>query len=235
MRHPPVPQTRVRQQVRRRKTWTLSREPIQRSANHGPRLTGLRSFRRGSMAIESSVILRKVARIACLVLLFGFALGSAATAQLPIPFKPGNPPPVTVGSVIPFSHGKTGVWKQIYSMKVDPLHGNILFLDSATSTLYQLAPGASTPNLVVGPSTGNSDCSALEKNGTYWNAAVAFDKWDNLYVTHRWGTFQFCRAPYDASSGTWTFSTSSAWTSGPTYKDPTTGNQVPIPPQDLQV
>lgn len=185
------------------------------------------------MAIESAVILRRVARIACLVLLFGFVLGSAATAQLPITFKPGNPPPVTAGSVIPFSHGKTGVWKQIYSIKVDPVYGNTLLLDSATSTLYQLAPGASTPNLVVGPSTGNSDCSALEKNGTYWNAGIAFDKWDNLYVTDRYGSaVQFCRAAYDASAGTWTFSTASKW-AGPTYKN-AQGNQVPIPPQDLQ-
>ena len=186
------------------------------------------------MAIESAVILRRVARIACLVLIFGLVLGSAATAQLPITFKSGSPPPVTAGSVIPFSHGKTGVWKQIYSMKTDPLHGNILFLDSATSTLYQLAPNASEPNLVVGPSTGNSDCSLLEKNGTYWNAAIAFDKWDNVYVTDRYGSaVQFCRAPYDASSGTWTFSTNAKW-AGPTYKN-AQGNQVPIPPQDLQV
>ena len=185
------------------------------------------------MAIESAVILRRVARIACLVLLFGLGLGSTATAQLPITFKPGNPPPVTVGSIIPFNHGKTGVWKQIYSMKIDPLHGNILFLDSATSTLYQLAPGASAPSLVVGPSTGNSDCSALEKSGTYWNAAIAFDKWDNVYVTDRYGSaVQFCRAPYDAASGTWSFTTAAKW-AGPTYTN-SSGNQVPIPPQDLQ-
>lgn len=185
------------------------------------------------MAIESAVMLRRVARIACLVLLFGLVLGSVATAQLPITFKPGNPPPVTAGSVIPFSHGKTGVWKQIYSMRVDPLHGNILFLDSATSTLYQLAPGATSPSLVVGASTGNSDCSLLEKNGTYWNAAIAFDKWDNLYVTDRYGSaVQFCRVPYDAASGTWSFSTAAKW-AGPTYKN-SSGNMVPIAPQDLQ-
>src|SRR5215469_15959854 len=103
------------------------------------------------MAIESTVLLRRVVRIACLVLIIGLVLGSAASAQLPISFKPGNPPPVTVGSVIPFNHGTTGQWIQIYSMKTDPLHGNILFLDSAASNLYQLAPNAATPNLVVGP------------------------------------------------------------------------------------
>jgi hypothetical protein len=186
------------------------------------------------MAIESAVTLRRVARIACLVLLFGLGLGSAAMAQLPITFTPGNPPPVTVGSIIPFNHGKTGVWKQIYSMRVDPVHGNILFLDSATSTLYQLAPGAATPSQVVGPSTGNSDCSALEKNGTYWNAAIAFDKWDNLYVTDRYGSaVQFCRAPYDATAGTWSFSAAAKWT-GPKAKD-SSGNLSAIAPQDLQV
>ena len=185
------------------------------------------------MAIESAVIMRRFARIACLVFIFGLVLGNAATAQSPITFKPGNPPPVTAGSVIPFNHGKTGVWKQIYSMRVDPVHGNIVFLDSATSTLYQLAPGATTPSMLVGAGTGNSDCTNLEKNGTYWNAAIAFDKWDNLYVTDRYGSaVQFCRAPYDASSNTWKFSTAAKW-AGPTYKN-AQGNQVPIPPQDLQ-
>src|SRR6266567_748111 len=161
-------------------------------------------FRRGSMAIESAVMLRRVARIACLVLLIGLVLGGAARAQLPISFKPGNPPPVTVGSVLPFSHGTTGQWIQIYSMKVDPLHGNILFLDSAASNLYKLAPNASAPDLVAGPapSTGSSDCSNLEKAGSYWNAAIAFDKWDNLYITDRYGSaVQFCRVPYNASAG----------------------------------
>ncbi len=188
------------------------------------------------MAIESAVMLRRVARIACLVLLIGLVLGGAARAQLPISFKPGNPPPVTVGSVLPFSHGTTGQWIQIYSMKVDPLHGNILFLDSAASNLYKLAPNASAPDLVAGPapSTGSSDCSNLEKAGSYWNAAIAFDKWDNLYITDRYGSaVQFCRVPYNASAGTWTFTTAARW-NGPTYKN-ASGNQVSIPPQDLQV
>ena len=187
------------------------------------------------MAIEASDMLRRIARIVCLVLIVGWLLGGAATAQLPITFTPGNPPPVTVGSVIPFNHGKTGVWKQIYSMKMDPLYGNILFLDSATSTLYQLSPGASEPQQVVAAvPSGSSDCSALEKNGTYWNAAIAFDKWDNLYVTDRYGSaVQFCRAPYDPKAGTWTFSAAARW-NGPTYKN-SSGNQVAIPPQDIQV
>ena len=184
------------------------------------------------MAIESAVMFRRVARIACLVLLAGLLPGSAAMAQLPIK----APAPVTAGSIIPFNHGSTGAWSQIYSMKIDPLHHNILFLDSALSELFQLSPNASTPVLIAGPApaTGNSDCSDLEKSGSYWNAAIAFDQWDNLYVTDRYGSaVQFCRVPYNASAGTWSFANTDIWT-GPTYKN-SAGNAVAIPPQDLQV
>jgi Bacterial Ig-like domain (group 3) len=184
------------------------------------------------MAIESAVMLRKVARFACPVLFAGLLPGVAVKAQLPLQ----SPTPVTSGSVIPFNHGSTGVWAQIYSMKVDPLHGHILFLDSANSDIYDLAPGASTPTLIVGPEPAhvNSDCSLLEYKGTYWNAAVAFDKWDNLYVTDRYGSaVQFCRVPYSPSSGTWVFSNADIW-AGPSYTN-SSGNQVAIPPQDLQV
>ena len=157
------------------------------------------------MAIESTVMFRRVARIACLVLLAGLLPGVAAMAQLPIK----APAQVSVGSVVPFSHGSTGVWIQIYSMKQDPIYGHILFLDSAASVIYDMAPGASAPTEIVGPEPSNknaSDCSELEYKGSYWNAAVAFDKWDNLYVTDRYGSsVQFCRVPYDASSGTWAF------------------------------
>ncbi len=183
------------------------------------------------MAIESAVMFRKVARIACMVLVAGLLPTVAAKAQLPIK----APAPVTAGSVLPFSHGTTGVWAQIYSMKVDPLHGHILFLDSANSDIYDLEPGASTPTLIVGPEPKNvnSDCSLLEYKGTYWNAAVAFDKWGNLYVTDRYGSaVQFCRVPYSASSGTWVFSNADIW-AGPTFKN-SSGNAVAIPPQDLQ-
>jgi hypothetical protein len=184
------------------------------------------------MAIESAVMFRKVARIACMVLFAGLLPAVVAKAQLPIK----SPAPVTAGSVIPFSHGSTGVWAQVYSMKVDPIHGHILFLDSANSDIYDLAPGASSPTLIVGPEPAhvNSDCSLLEYKGTYWNAAVAFDKWDNLYVTDRYGSaVQFCRVPYDASSGTWVFANTDVWT-GPTYTG-SSGSPVAIPPQDLQV
>jgi len=184
------------------------------------------------MAIASEFMFRKIARIACLVLFAGMLPAIAVKAQLPIK----APARVTVGSIIPFNHGSTGSWIQIYSMKEDPLHGHILFLDSAGSAIYDLAPGAAEPSLVVGPepSKVNSDCSLLEAKGTYWNAAIAFDKWDNMYVTDRYGSaVQFCRVPYDASSGTWVFSNADIW-QGPTYTN-ASGQTVAIPPQDLQV
>jgi hypothetical protein len=186
---------------------------------------------RKQMAIESAVMLRRAARSAFLILLVGFMAGSAAMAQLPIK----APAPVTVGSIIPFSHGGTGVWNQIYSMKVSP-NGSIVFLDSAASVIYEIAPGASAPSLVAGPAgtNGHSDCSDLEPAGTYWNAAVAFDQWSNLYVTDRYGSaVQFCRVPYNASAQTWNFSNADIW-AGPTYKN-SSGVASPIPPQDMQV
>ena len=185
------------------------------------------------MAIESTVMFRRVARIACLVLLAGLLPSVASKAQLPIK----APAPVSVGSVVPFNHGSTGNWIQIYSMKQDPIYGHILFLDSAGSVIYDMAPGASTPTEIVGPEPSNkdaSDCSLLEYKGSYWNAAVAFDKWDNLYVTDRFGSaVQFCRVPYNASAGTWTFSNADVWV-GPTYTNGS-GQTLSIPPQDLQV
>jgi hypothetical protein len=183
------------------------------------------------MAIESAVMLRRVARSACPILFVGLLAGGAAMAQLPIK----APAPVTVGSIVPFSHGGTGVWNQIYSMKVSP-NGHIVFLDSAASVIYQIAPGASVPTTVAHPAgtNGHSDCSDLEPAGTYWNAAVAFDQWNNLYVTDRYGSaVQFCRVPYSVSAGTWNFSNADIW-AGPASKN-SSGVSSPIPPQDLQV
>jgi hypothetical protein len=184
------------------------------------------------MNIESAVIFRRVARIACRILIAGLLPGGAAMAQLPISISPGNPPPVLGGSVVPFNHGATGVWGQIYSMKVAP-NGNVLFMDSALSELYQLAPGASEPTLVVGPapSSGSSNCSDLEPSGSYWNAAIAFDSANNLYVTDRYGSVvQFCRVPYNASAGTWNFSSGDIW-SPPTIL--VNGTTTALSPQDV--
>ena len=184
------------------------------------------------MAIELTVMFRRVARISCLVLLAGLLPSVASRAQLPIK----APAPVSVGSVVPFNHGGTGNWIQIYSMKQDPIYGHILFLDEAGSVIYDMAPGASLPTEIVGPEPSNkdaSDCSLLEFKGSYWNGAIAFDKWDNLYVGDRYGSaVQFCRVPYNASAGTWTFSNADIW-KGPTYTN-SSGQTSSIPPQDIQ-
>lgn len=182
------------------------------------------------MTIESALFVRRVARIACLVLLVGLAWSSTAPAQLPV-----KAPVVMAGSVVPFGHGSTGPWSQIYSIKIAP-NGNILFLDSAISNIYQLAPGSSTPTLVVAgaPNGGVSNCSTLEASGTYWNAAIAFDSQNNLYVTDRYGSaVHFCRVPYSASSKTWIFSQAANWTNSPTVL--ANGVKTPVSPQDLQV
>jgi hypothetical protein len=185
------------------------------------------------MAIESAVMLRKVARFAYLIVIIGLLSSVAAVAQLPIK----APAPVTVGSLIPFNHGTTGVWNQVYSMKMDS-HGNIVYLDSANSNIFQLAPGASTPTLLVGHEPGSgataSDCSLLEYAGSYWNAAVAFDAANNLYVTDRYGTVRFCKYPYDPVHNSWVISAAANWTSnGP--KIVSGGTTTAISPQDLQV
>jgi len=186
------------------------------------------------MTIESAVKFRLVARIACLVLIAGLLACGTAMAQLPIPFTPGNPPPVLAGSVLPFNHGATGQWGQLYSQKIAP-NGNVVFLDSAISELFQLAPGASTPTLIVAGASGSnaSNCSDLEASGTYWNAAIAFDANNNLYVTDRYGSsVQFCRVPYNATSGTWNFSSADIW-KGPTFLSGTV--PTAISPEDMAI
>jgi hypothetical protein len=184
------------------------------------------------MVIESAVIMRKVARIAYPVLVAGGLLGGTALAQLPV----NASAPVTVGSVLPFNHGATGVWNQVYSMKLAPT-GDVVFLDSASSNLYQLAPGATEPTLLLGPEAGGnaSDCAGLEADGSFWNAAIAFDQWNNLYVTDRYGsTVQFCRFPYDSVHKTWSTGTNYIW-KGPAV--PATGGGSPsaISPQDIVI
>ncbi len=183
------------------------------------------------MAIESADVFRSVARAARLVLIAALMPAGMAVGQLPI----HAPAPVTAGSVVPFNHGSTKLWGQIYSMKIAP-NGNILFLDSADSAIYQLAPGASEPTLVVGaePSNTPSDCSLLEASGTYWNAAIAFDSQNNLYVTDRYGSaVQFCRVPYNATTGTWSFTGGTDIWAGPTVTS--NGTSTPVMPQDLVV
>ncbi len=183
------------------------------------------------MAIESAVLVRRVARKACLILVVGLLLSGAATAQLPIK----APVPVTAGSVIPFSHGSTGRWSQIYAVKIAH-NGSVLFLDTAVSNLYQWAPGAAAPTLVVGPApTGQvSNGSTLEASGSYWNSGMALDANDTLYITDRYGSaVHFLRVPYDKTSGTWIFSQAANWTNSPSVLN----NGVPtsITPQDVAI
>jgi sugar lactone lactonase YvrE len=183
------------------------------------------------MAIESAVLLRRIARIACLVLFVGLLLCSAATAQLPLK----APVPVTVGSVIPFGHGSTGQWSQIYSVKIAH-NGSVLFLDTPVSNLYQWAPGAAAPSLVVGPApTGqNSNGSTLEAAGSYWNSGMALDLNDTLYITDRYGSaVHFLRIPYVPSQGTWIFSSASVWTNSPNIIE--SGVPTAILPQDVAI
>jgi hypothetical protein len=181
------------------------------------------------MTIESAVMVRRVALVACLILIIGFLFSGAAAAQLPVQ----GPVPVTVGAVVPFHHGSTGTWSQIYSMKFTP-NGTLLFLDSAASNIYQLAPGASEPTLLIGPAAvgANSDGSTLEAAGTYWNAAIAIDSNNTLYVTDRYGSaVHFLRVPY--KNGTWTFSSATNWATSPSIV--VNGAPTAIMPQDLAI
>ncbi len=181
------------------------------------------------MAIESAVLLRRVARIACLVLFVGLLLCGAATAQLPIK----APVPVTVGSVIPFGHGSTGQWSQIYSVKVAH-NGSVLFLDTAVSNLYQWAPGAAAPTLLAGPAPKGQDSngSTLEASGSFWNSGMALDANDTLYVTDRYGSaVHFLRMTYDSATGTW--NQPANWANSPSVME--SGVPTAIEPQDVAI
>lgn len=166
------------------------------------------------MNFESSIIFRRVARVARLALIAGLLPAIAAMAQLPITFTPGNPPPVLSGSIIPFNHGATGEWSQIYSIRMAP-NGTIMFLDSSASNLYGLAANAPTPTLIAGPgpaTQGANGCTTLEASNSYWNAGISFDSAGNLYFGNRYSSLApFCRVPYDASTNSWNFKNSVLW------------------------
>ncbi|MGB0064276.1 MAG: hypothetical protein WBP85_07500, partial [Terracidiphilus sp.] len=180
------------------------------------------------MSIESSIVFRRVTRIACLVLSAGLLSANAAMAQLPISFKSG-PPQVLSGSVVPFHHGSTGVWNQIYSMKIAP-NGFTVFLDSAAPAIFQLAPGASVPTGPIATAvTNGSPCVNL--NGGYDNGAIAIDSHNNLYTGSRYtGNSQFCMIPYTGSSSTpWDFTKATLMSNLPVQP----GTTTVINPQDL--
>jgi len=180
------------------------------------------------MAIESAVLLHRIARNARAIPVVGLLLCGVAAAQLPIK----APVPVTVGSVIPFGHGSTGQWSQIYSVKVAH-NGSVVFLDTAVSNLYQWAPGAPAPTLAVGPApTGqSSNGSTLEASGTFWNSGMALDANDTLYIADRFGSaVHFLRAPYNPATGAWTFSN---WANSPSIT--LSGVPTAIAPQDVAI
>ncbi len=138
------------------------------------------------MAIESVELVRRAVRKMWGIAIAGLLSACAAVAQAPL-----TPQQVTVtsGSVVPFSHGSTGAWGQIYALKIAH-NGSVLFLDSSLSELYQLAPGATAANLVIGSAAAGkqSNGSTLEASGSYYNAGIALDAQDTLYVTDRYGS-----------------------------------------------
>jgi len=152
------------------------------------------------MAIESATFLRRLARIVTLVLSVACFGGVSAAAQAP----------VTVGSVVPNQIALNQLG-QIYRIVVAK-NGNMLFLDTQQGALYQLAPGATTLTTLSAPG------DVLKGGGNFWNAGMALDNYDNLYITSEWQTTYFYRVPYtpgpNGTNGTWNLTGSSDWTAG---------------------
>lgn len=174
------------------------------------------------MVIEAAVKVRRAARNIWMIAIAGLLLALSAMAQVPF----SAPVAVTAGSVLPFHHGSTGQWGQIYSTRVAP-NGSILFLDSQLGYIYGVLPGQTEPTVIVGPAaTGqNSNGSTLEASGSYWNGGIAFDANNTLYVTDRYGSaVQFQCVPF--VNGTWTFDSGSIW------NKPKMGGST-ISPQDI--
>jgi hypothetical protein len=104
------------------------------------------------------------------------------------------------------------------------------------SNLYQWAPGAAAPTLVVGPAPKGqvSNGSTLEASGSFWNSGMALDANDTLYITDRYGSaVHFLRVPYDKASGTWLFSQASNWAQSPSVM--LSGVPTAIQPQDVAI
>jgi sugar lactone lactonase YvrE len=152
------------------------------------------------MAIESANFLRRVSRIVTLVLSVACLGGAIAAAQAP----------VTVGSVVP-NQNTANQFGQIYRIVVAK-NGNLLFLDAQQGALYQLAPGASTLTTLSAPG------AVLKGGGNFWNAGMALDNYDTLYITSEYNTPYFYRVPYtpgpNGTNGTWNLTGSSDWTAG---------------------
>lgn len=152
------------------------------------------------MAIEFATFLRRLARIATLVLCVACLGGVFVVAQAP----------VMVGSVVP-NQNTANQYGQIYRIVV-ARNGNMLFLDAQQGALYQLAPGATTLTTLSAPG------AVLKGGGNFWNSGMALDNYDNLYITSEYTTPYFYRVPYtpgpNGTNGTWNLTGSSDWTAG---------------------
>jgi hypothetical protein len=152
------------------------------------------------MAIESATFLRRLARTVTLVLIVACLGAVSAAAQAP----------VMVGSVVP-NQNASNAYGQIYRICVAK-NGNILFLDAQEGALYQLAPGATTLTTLSAPG------AVLKGGGNFWNAGMALDNNDTLYIGSEWNTPYFYRVPYtpgpNGTNGTWNLTGSSDWTVG---------------------
>ncbi len=147
------------------------------------------------MAIETATYFRRLARTVVLILIGALSLGGVAAAQ--------TTPAVTTGSVIPLQHA---TYDQVY--KILYWQGNILILDTASSILYQIAPGSTTVTTIVSG-------SPLGASGSYWNMDMAIDNEGDLYIDIRYpgsgANYLFWRVPYNPSTGTWNLTTNDGW------------------------
>ena len=150
------------------------------------------------MAVESAVFLRRVARIVTLVLTVALLGCASAWAQASL---------AVAGAVLSSPQINLGSSAQIYKILVAK-NGNVLFLDSAGGALYQLAPGATSVTTISGPG------AVLKGGNNFWNAGMALDANDTLYIGNEWNTPYFLRVPYDAATGTWPLNGGDDWPAG---------------------
>lgn len=148
------------------------------------------------MAIKSAAFLRRLARIVTFALIVAFLGCVSAAAQVP----------VMAGSVVG-NQNALNAMGQIYRIVVAH-NGNLLFLDAQQGALYQLAPGGTAVTTISGPG------AVLKGGGNFWNAGMAIDNYDTLYITSNYVTPFVYRIPYDPTTGTWPLTGSSDWPAG---------------------
>ncbi len=145
------------------------------------------------MAINSAAFLRGYVSTKSLPLLLVICLCAGAAAQSPV---------VMPGSVVPLDHDP---WGQIYHVVVSS-HGDVLFLDTQSGALYQLLPDGKTMTTISGPG------DVLKGGGSFWNAGMAIDTNDTIYITDRWDSaIHFLRVPYDPVAKSWPLTVNSVW------------------------